>query len=189
MRIGILALQGAVEPHAEKLRSRGAEVVEVRLTRDLADIAGIILPGGESTAMIKILHKNKLWEDLKAFTATRPSWGVCAGAILLARKVTSPEQASLDAIDVEIERNAFGRQKDSFIGDLVSTPSWPKEPVSGVFIRAPRIRATGPDVQVLLKWGDEPVMVRSGKTLLSTFHPELTDGTQVHDYFLSFCQP
>jgi pyridoxal 5'-phosphate synthase pdxT subunit len=189
LRVGILSLQGAVEPHAEKLRALGAEVVEVRLPEHLVGIQGIILPGGESTAMIKLLHKNKLWEALASFVQTQPAWGVCAGAILLANRVASPEQDSLKALDITVERNAFGRQLDSFEADVQTTASWPKsKPLHSVFIRAPRIRDIGPDVQVLAKWQGEPVMVRSKRTLVSTFHPELTDSSQVHEYFLSLCE-
>lgn len=187
MRIGILALQGAVQPHAEKLRELGVEPVEVRLEKDLENIQGIILPGGESTTMLHMLDKNDLFGPLQKFVKARPAWGVCAGTILLAEKVHHPEQRSLAAIDIEVERNAFGRQIDSFISPLASNrPEW--KDLEGVFIRAPRIRHIGPEVKVLLRWENEPVLVETKRTLAGTFHPELSPGHALHRYFLQKCE-
>ena len=185
MKIGILALQGAVQPHAEKLIALGVQVIEVRFTRDLIDLKGIILPGGESSSMIHLLKLNQLWEPLKEYVRTRPTWGVCAGSILLAKTVTHPIQASLEAMDIEVERNAYGRQNESFIGSLTPSMHWKADqPFEGVFIRAPRIKRVNIDVQVIFEFKGEPVMVRQKHLLASTFHPELTDSTQVHEFFL-----
>jgi pyridoxal 5'-phosphate synthase pdxT subunit len=186
VKIGILALQGAVGPHEEKLRAVGAEPVEVRTAEALEGLSGIILPGGESTTMLLLLDRNGLWEPLQRFVRAKPAWGVCAGTILLAREVQHPAQRSLGAIDIAVARNAFGRQKESFIAPLDTTPEW-KSPLDGVFIRAPRITALGTGVKALLNYRGEPVMVEQGDRLASTFHPELTDDTSVHRYFLAKC--
>ena len=192
MKIGILALQGAVEPHTLKLRALGAEPVEVRTPPDLKGLFGIILPGGESTAMIHLLKLNQLWEPLAQFIQQKPCWGVCAGAILLARDVDHPKQASFSQLNLKAVRNAFGRQLDSFIGELEASDSWKREvsaePFEGVFIRAPRFEELGKELQVLASWKGEPVFVRSGFTLASSFHPELSESNHVHNYFLSLCR-
>lgn len=188
MKIGVLALQGAVEPHKQKLRELGVEPVEVRTPAELAGLSGIILPGGESTAMIHLLKLNALWEPLKAFLTRKPGWGLCAGAILLAKQVTHPAQESLGVIDIAVARNAFGRQVDSFIDSLSPTEHWHQGPVEGVFIRAPRILEVHGQAQVLFTWKEEPVMVRQGKLLAATFHPELTDSTRLHEYFVELCK-
>ena len=185
MNIGILSLQGAVEPHKRKLEALGATATEVRHARDLKDLAGIILPGGESTAMIHLLRTNKLWEPLKEFVKYRATLGVCAGAILLAKQVSSPHQPSLEAMDIEIERNAFGRQIDSFIDWCDPTLGSPFERTEGVFIRAPRIRSLNGCARPLLLWRDEPVLVEEENLIVSTFHPELTDSATIHAYFLT----
>lgn len=192
MKIGILALQGAIEPHKAKLRELGATPVEVRLPEDLKGLSGIILPGGESTAMIHLLKLNKLWEPLKQFVEKRPVWGVCAGAILLASKVTHPEQDCLKRLDVTADRNAYGRQIDSFIGSLAVTSlgreRLSSDRVEGVFIRAPRFADLGAGVVSLVTSDGEPVMVEQGKCLASAFHPELSQSNLIHEYFLSFCK-
>ncbi len=138
LRVGILALQGAVGPHAEKLSALGVTPVEVRTPNELDSLAGIILPGGESTTMIHLLHKNNLWEPLGRFVRERPVLGVCAGLILLAKEVEHPAQDSLGALDVSVARNAFGRQIHSFIDTQNATPEWKGQTgIEGVFIRAP----------------------------------------------------
>ena len=186
MRVGILALQGAVEPHEKLLRRLGVEPVLVRTPGQLQVSDALILPGGESTAMLKLLEKNRLVEPMKEYLANRPAWGICAGAILLAREVTSPAQESFRVIDISVERNAFGRQINSFVDEIVGTKDWPGGGTrEGVFIRAPRITAVGDGVKVLFEWEGEPVMVEQGSLLASTFHPELTQDTAVHQYFLS----
>ena len=189
MKVGILALQGAVQPHETKFRELGIETVQVRVAKDLDNLRGIILPGGESSAIIHLLKLNALWNPLMEFTATHATWGICAGAILLAKKVSNPSQVSLNQIDIEITRNAYGRQSESFISDLEPTSHWKKDsPFEGVFIRAPRINTTGPEVRTLFSFKSEPVMVEDRHLLVSTFHPELTNSTTVHEYFLNKCQ-
>jgi 5'-phosphate synthase pdxT subunit len=188
MRIGILALQGAVEPHSKKLKFLGAIPVEVRAPSDLEGLAGIILPGGESTTMIHLLKLNALWEPLLGFVHTKPAWGVCAGAILLAKGVHSPSQISLEALNIEVDRNAYGRQRNSFIDRLTPTAEWTDPtPVEGVFIRAPKFSRIFGETRVLLNWKDEPVLVEERNVLASSFHPELTDSTKIHEYFLKKC--
>lgn len=188
LKVGVLALQGAVEPHARHLERIGASVVRVRKPEHLEGLAGIILPGGESTTMIHLLHLNRLWEPLRQFVHTKPAWGVCAGAILLARKVTHPEQEALGAVDIDVARNAYGRQTESFCTALTPTAAWESQPIEGVFIRAPRITRVGQGVRVLMTHQNEPVMVAEGSRLVSTFHPELTESLTVHHYFLTQCE-
>lgn len=189
MVIGILALQGAVEPHETKFKSLGVFSRQIKQSKDLEGLDGLVLPGGESSAMIHLLKLHGLWFSLKDFVKTKPTWGLCAGAILLAREVGTPLQESLEAIDISINRNAFGRQSESFIAPLIArTEFLDKDPFPGVFIRAPRIMKTGKDVQILFEWNQEPVMVREGFTLASTFHPELTESDILHRYFLKVCE-
>ena len=187
-KVGILALQGAVEPHARHLEQLGAEVVRVRKPNHLLGLSGVILPGGESSAMIHLLKLNQLWEPLRDFVACKPVLGVCAGAILLAKQVTHPEQISLEAIDIHVVRNAYGRQNESFLAPLSSSPEWKGDAIQGVFIRAPRLRPLHDGVHVLFRYQSEPVMVEQGKKLAASFHPELTDSLAVHHYFLNKCQ-
>jgi pyridoxal 5'-phosphate synthase pdxT subunit len=188
VKVGILALQGATQPHARHLERVGAEVVWVRKPDHLVGLAGIILPGGESSAMIHLLKLNRVWEPLKAFAQEKPVFGVCAGAILLASRVTHPEQDSLHAIELEVARNAFGRQVDSFIAPLVPTPDSPLTSFDGVFIRAPRFTKVGASAKVLLQYQGEPVMVEQGKCLAASFHPELTENIAIHHYFVTQCE-
>lgn len=166
--------------------------MEVRYSHQLSDLAGIILPGGESTTMLHLLHLNRLWEPLKAFVRERPSWGACAGAILLARQVSHPVQESLGRLAVSVERNGYGRQIDSFIGPLTVTPPGRErlgtDQLEGVFIRAPRIVRRDAGVVVLAEQQGEAVMVEEGDCLASTFHPELSSAMPVHEYFLKRCQ-
>ncbi len=188
MRVGILALQGAVEPHREKLLALGADVVLVRNKAELAMADSLILPGGESTAMVLLAKEYDLWSELKTFASTKPCWGVCAGAILLANHVTHPaSQESLGAIDMTVERNAFGRQADSFI-DSVDLVDGPAPKVEGVFIRAPRFQKLGESVIVLGTWKGEAVHVEQGLVRASSFHPELGDDLTLHRDFIKKCQ-
>lgn len=188
MKVGVLALQGAVEPHEEKLKKLGATPIQVRREKDLTGLQGIILPGGESSTMIHLLRLNELWEPLAQFVKEKPAWGVCAGAILLAEEVSHPAQVSFGQMPIAVARNAFGRQIDSFISPLDPTEHWKeKETVEGVFIRAPRILSMKPGVRALFSFKDEPVMVESGRTLVSTFHPELSQSDAIHRYFLKLC--
>lgn len=188
MKIGILALQGAVHPHEEKLQGLGVTPVQVRRTHDLDGLSGIILPGGESTTMLHLLELNALWEPLQRFTSEYPTWGVCAGTILLAKRVEHPGQKSLAQLDITAERNAYGRQNESFVDAISGTAKWSGTPqFEGIFIRAPRIRNVGSSATVLFHHRDEPVMVEEKHLLASTFHPELTDSSAIHEYFISKC--
>jgi len=184
MRIGVLALQGDFALHARALEKCGVEAVEVRKPEQLDQVDGLIMPGGESTTLLKLMDAWGFVPALEKFHgAGKPIFGTCAGLILLAREVESPKQFSLGLIDVAVERNAYGRQRESF--EAAGTANLDKKPVplEMVFIRAPRIRRMGPDVQVLAEHGGEPVMAQQDRVLVATFHPELTDTTTVHQYF------
>jgi len=190
MVVGILALQGAVQPHREKLKSLGVETLEVRTQEELAKCDRLILPGGESSALIHLLKKSGLWDSVCEFAKTKPTFGFCAGAILLSKRVTSPTQESLGILDAEIERNAFGRQIQSFIDWVTPARSSPIEKkLEAVFIRAPRFKSLGNQVKVLLDYQGEPVCVQEGFCLAATFHPELTDNNELHKYFLQLGKP
>lgn len=188
IQVGILALQGAVEPHVRHLERVGAEVVRVRKPEHLKGLSGIVLPGGESTTMLHLLHLNRLWNPLKEFLADKPALGVCAGAILLANEVSHPVQESLGLVDLKVCRNAFGRQVDSFEATLTKTDNWPGETIDGIFIRAPKFLRVGPEAKVLFTYEGEPVMVEQGKILAASFHPELTESLAVHHYFITKCE-
>ena len=183
MKIGILAVQGDYEAHARMLARLGTDYVLVRTPEEAAQVDAMILPGGESTTMLKFLKEEGLEAALRALNARgAPFFGTCAGAILLARDVRGPAQESLGFIDVAITRNAYGRQLAS---EVRSAPSKLKsEPLEMVFIRAPWIEETGPGVEVLAREGGRPVLVRAGRILAATFHPELSEDTTVHEYFL-----
>lgn len=190
-RIGVLALQGAFREHRQRLEGLGAAVTEVRLGRDLGGLSGLILPGGESTTMARLMTEYDLWEPVRAFHAAGGHlWGTCAGAILLSRDVQGAppqfgRQDSLNLLDVTVQRNAFGRQIDSFTTDL---------PVRGldgaftaVFIRAPAFTRVGDGVEVLAEYGGQAVMVRAGRVTASAFHPELTPDARLHELFVQRC--
>jgi pyridoxal 5'-phosphate synthase pdxT subunit len=186
VKIGVLALQGDFAQHARALARCGTEVdvVEVRKPEQLDDLDGLIVPGGESTTLLKLMDAWGFVPALEKFHAGgRPVFGTCAGLILVAREVTGPRQFSLGLIDVGVERNAYGRQRESFeaagTADLGSAPA----PIEMVFIRAPRIRRVGEDVQTLARHAGEPVLARQGTVLVATFHPELTDDPTIHRYF------
>jgi pyridoxal 5'-phosphate synthase pdxT subunit len=181
-RIGVLAIQGDYAAHAAALAEVGAEPVEVRTEADLAGIDGLILPGGESTTMLRFLDRRMLFEPLKLFAASKPVFGTCAGAILLACEVLNPPQRSLGLLDAVVERNAYGRQIDSSIE--IEPTSLPGGPMEMVFIRAPRIVNTGPEVQSLARRSEFPVLVRQGHILAATFHPELSADRRVHRLFV-----
>jgi len=180
--IGVLALQGAYDAHARTLTSLGATPKLIRLPDELSNLDGLIMPGGESTTMLKFLERNGFFETLQAFVQTTPTFGTCAGAILLAKDVASPTQRSLAALDITIERNAYGRQNDSVI--LTAPTILEGGPLEMVFIRAPRITRTGPAVETLATRDDAPVLVRQGHLLAATFHPELSPDPRVHQLFL-----
>lgn len=180
--IGVLALQGAYDAHAQTLRKLGANPRLVRLPGDLDGLDGLIMPGGESTTMLKFLEQRGFFDVLKIFVHSIPAFGTCAGVILLAKDVTNPAQKSLGALDITVERNAYGRQIDSTI--LQTDSSLPGGPLEMVFIRAPRITRTGDGVETLAIRGNHPVLVREGHLLAATFHPELGHDTRVHQLFL-----
>jgi pyridoxal 5'-phosphate synthase pdxT subunit len=181
-RIGILAIQGDYAAHAEALAESGAEPVEIRKPDQLSGIDGLILPGGESTTVLRFLEKHSFFEDLKQFCGTHPVFGTCAGAILLAREVLNPPQRSLGLLDAVVERNAYGRQIDSAI--LTAETELPGGPLEMVFIRAPRIAETGPSVQVLARRDNSPTLVRQGSLMAATFHPELSSDRRIHQLFV-----
>jgi 5'-phosphate synthase pdxT subunit len=181
-RIGVLAIQGDYAAHAEALVEAGGEPIEVRNPEELAGLDGLILPGGESTTMLKFLERRGLFESLKEFAAARPVFATCAGAILLAREVLHPPQRSLGLLDAVVERNAYGRQIDSSI--LTEPTSLPGGPLEMVFIRAPRIIEVGPGVEVLARREGFPVLARQGNLLAATFHPELSRDRRVHKFFV-----
>jgi 5'-phosphate synthase pdxT subunit len=181
-RIGVLAIQGDYAAHSEALAEVGAIPIEVRKREELTAIDGLILPGGESTTILKFLERQDLFDELKHFCSTHPVFGTCAGAILLAREVRNPAQTSLGVLDVVVERNAYGRQIDSSIH--FSESAFGGEKLEMVFIRAPRIIEAGPDVEVLARREGMPALVRQGKLLAATFHPELTTDRRVHKAFV-----
>jgi pyridoxal 5'-phosphate synthase pdxT subunit len=172
-RIGVLALQGAFREHARALRAAGAEVVEVRLPAQLDGLDGLVIPGGESTTIAKLARLYGLDEAIRAFG--RPIFGTCAGMILLDRR-------HLGLADLEVARNAYGRQVASFEADLELEGD--ERPFRGVFIRAPRVRDLGPEVEVLAAHEGEPVLLRDDDVLVAAFHPELTDDPRIHERFL-----
>ena len=185
MKIGVLALQGDFALHARALGKCGAEVVEIRRPEQLADIDGLIMPGGESTTLLKLMDLWGFVPALEKFHGSgKPIFGTCAGLILAAREVSNPTQLSLNLIDVGVERNAYGRQRESFATPGTVTLDGQTVPLQMVFIRAPRIRRVGESVQTLASHDGEAVMARQGTVLVATFHPELTDDPTVHAYFV-----
>lgn len=187
MKVGILAVQGDYEAHAAALTSAGATPVLVRTPRDMENIDALILPGGESTTQLQFLREEGLEQSIRDFAkAKRPIFGTCAGAILLANKVTHPAQDSLGLADVTVERNAYGRQLSSAVrqGDSEISPT----PIEMVFIRAPIIAKSGPGVKVLAEYNGDPVLVQQGNILIATFHPELSQDSAVHKYFLKMAR-
>ncbi|HZT30069.1 MAG TPA: pyridoxal 5'-phosphate synthase glutaminase subunit PdxT [Bryobacteraceae bacterium] len=187
-RAGILALQGDFEAHGRTLARLGAEPVFVRTAAELDAVDGLIIPGGESTTMLKLLRLEDLLEPLREFGRRKPIFGTCAGAILLATGVTHPEQESLALMDIDVERNAYGRQIDSRVARLSPEEEFAARTEPGdleaVFIRAPIIRRVGGAARVLARFLDDPVLVEQGSHLVATFHPELTTDTRVHGLFL-----
>jgi 5'-phosphate synthase pdxT subunit len=209
MTIGVLALQGDFDAHRRRLEELGAEVVLVKKPEQLDAIDGLVIPGGESGTFLNLLGQAG-FEKLKEFVRVKPTFGTCAGAILLATEVENPTQRGLGALDIRIRRNAYGRQIDSSIreGKLLLaelSPAKPKKdrvkkngsgkaklpasttenlPLEMVFIRAPKIERVGPGVEVIATEGNDPVAVRQGRVMAATFHPELSDDTRVHQAFL-----
>ena len=179
MKIGVLALQGDFDAHRRRLEQLGAEVVLVKKPAQLDDIDGLVIPGGESGTFLKLLG-DAGFEKLKKFVRLKPTFGTCAGAILLASEVENPKQPGLGALNIRIRRNAYGRQIDSSIrAGLLGNSS-----LEMVFIRAPKIEHVGPGVEVIATEGRDPVAVRQGRAMAATFHPELSDDTRIHQAFL-----
>jgi pyridoxal 5'-phosphate synthase pdxT subunit len=173
MRVGVLALQGNFREHAAMLRRLGVDVVEVRKPKELEGLDGLVVPGGESTTFMRLMRLYGLDGALRTFPA--PVFGTCAGMIVL-------DRGHLGLMDLEVDRNAYGRQVASFEADLQLDGD--DEPLRGVFIRAPRVRDVGPDMEVLAEHDGEPVLLRQGRFLVASFHPELTEDTRVHELFL-----
>ncbi|MGA2117338.1 MAG: pyridoxal 5'-phosphate synthase glutaminase subunit PdxT [Bryobacteraceae bacterium] len=187
-QVGVLALQGDFAAHAAAIERAGARAVFVRDREQFNDIDGLVIPGGESTTMLKLLHYDNLMEPLAAFGREKPVFGTCAGAILIARNVFHPAQESLGLMDIGVERNAYGRQIDSRVVEIAVEPEFETRTARGrleaVFIRAPIIRRVGPSAHVLAEYRGDPVLVEEGRHLVATFHPELTADPRVHTLFL-----
>ncbi|MBA3718550.1 MAG: pyridoxal 5'-phosphate synthase glutaminase subunit PdxT [Actinobacteria bacterium] len=173
MKIGVLAVQGNFREHIQMLRRLGADAVEVRKPEQLAELDGLVVPGGESTTFMRLMRLYGLDEALRRFQG--PVLGTCAGMIVLDRD-------HLGLVDIAVDRNAYGRQVASFEADLALDGD--ERPLRGVFIRAPRVREAGPDVQMLAELDGEPVALRDGRFVVTSFHPELTDDTRIHERFL-----
>jgi len=183
--VGVLALQGDFEAHRKAVERAGGRAVEVRTAKELEACGGLIVPGGESTTMLKLLEIEDLTEPLRQFATRKPIFGTCAGAILLAHSVTKPTQPSLDLIDIDVERNAYGRQINSQVARLqVGTNK-----MEAVFIRAPKILRVGPGGKILATYNGDPVWVEQGRHMVTTFHPELTADSRVHERFLRLISP
>jgi pyridoxal 5'-phosphate synthase pdxT subunit len=183
MAIGVLAIQGDYAAHARMLRRIGVDAIDVRGSNDLDATDGLIIPGGESTTMLKFIEGENLGASITDFARRgKPILGTCAGAILLAREVYNPPQASIGLIDIGVERNGYGRQVDSFIAEVETAIEG--GPLEAVFIRAPKIKRVGLDVEVLASLNGEPVLAREGNILAATFHPELTEDTRAHSLFV-----
>ena len=182
MRVGVLAIQGDYEAHKARLEQLGAAVTLVRKPEQLDAIDAIVIPGGESSTFLNFLVERGFLEKLRNFVSAKPTFGTCAGAILLAKDVENPPQQSLGALDIRIRRNAYGRQIDSSI--KAAATKFGGGPLEMVFIRAPKIVETGKGVEVLASEGGDPVLVRQGKIMAATFHPELSPDTRVHEEFL-----
>jgi pyridoxal 5'-phosphate synthase pdxT subunit len=187
-KIGVLALQGDFAAHAAAIERAGAVPVLVREREQFREIDGLIIPGGESTTMLKLLRLDGLYDELADFAKGKPVFGTCAGAILMAKDVSRPAQDSLGVMDIAVERNAYGRQIDSRVVELAPNVEFEERTAPGkleaVFIRAPIIRQVRDGVRVLAEYGGDPVLVEQGRHLAATFHPELTKDDRVHRLFL-----
>lgn len=179
IKIGVLALQGDFDAHRRRLQELGAEVILVKRPAQLDEIDGLVIPGGESSTFLNLLG-DAGFEKLKQFVLHKPTFGTCAGAILLAREVENPAQRGLGAIDVSVKRNAYGRQLESSVRE----GQFQGSPMEMVFIRAPKLSRLGAGVETLATEGEDPVAVRQGTTVVATFHPELTPDTRMHKFFL-----
>ena len=182
-QIGVLGLQGAYAKHLAVLQQLDVQAVDVRKPGDLEECHGLIIPGGESTTMTKLINEIDMHDALLKFSVDRPVFGTCAGMILMAAKVDDGRVETLNLLDIEVERNAYGRQIDSFIDELDVTTNGQAFSMRGVFIRAPRIKNMGDGVEVLASVNGEPVLVQEGHHMAAAFHPELTGETRIHNYF------
>lgn len=183
MKIGVLALQGAVVEHVRLLQQAGADAAAVKKVEELQDLDGLVIPGGESTTISKLMHKYGFMDAITQFAAEgKPLFGTCAGAILLAKEINGQDDAHLQLMDIKVERNAYGRQKESFEVNLPIAGVAPDFPA--VFIRAPYIMEVGATTQVLAKYDEKIVAARQGQFLAASFHPELTEDDRFHKYFL-----
>jgi len=182
-KIGVLGLQGAYAKHLAVLQQLDVQAVDVRKPGDLEECHGLIIPGGESTTMTKLINEIDMHDALLKFSVDRPVFGTCAGMILMAAKVDDGRVKTLNLLDIEVERNAYGRQIDSFIDELDVTTNGQAFSMRGVFIRAPRIKKMGDGVEVLASVNGEPVLVQEGHHMAAAFHPELTGETRIHNYF------
>jgi 5'-phosphate synthase pdxT subunit len=182
--VGVLALQGDFEAHQKALERAGAEAMQVRTPDELARVQGLVIPGGESSTMLKLLDETGLKQPLRNFAAEKPVFGTCAGAILVAKEVSNPVQEALGLMDIQVERNAYGRQLDSRIVSL-HPEGLAGGDLEAVFIRAPIIRRVGEGATVLARYNGDPVLVEQGRHIVATFHPELTPDLRVHELFLS----
>ncbi|MER3501959.1 MAG: hypothetical protein IMHGJWDQ_000650 [Candidatus Fervidibacter sp.] len=188
MRIGVVAIQGDFAEHMAMLQRLNVEPVKVRLPQDLEGLDGVIIPGGESTTIGIVGTRYGLLDALRERVEEGlPVFGTCAGAILLAKTILESDQPRIGVLDIVINRNAYGRQKDSFEANIL-VPRLGEVPVRGVFIRAPVIEAVGPEVEALAELDEKPVLVQQGHIVAATFHPELTDDTRLHRYFLRLCE-
>lgn len=184
MKIGVLALQGAVAEHIRSIEAAGAEAIPVKLTEQLAEIDGLIIPGGESTTIGKLMRKYGFIDAVRQFSAAgKPIFGTCAGLIVLAKHIEGQDEAHLGLMDMQVARNAFGRQRESFETNLAVHGI--DQPVRAVFIRAPLITSVAKQVEVLCTYNDEIVTAREGHLLACSFHPELTSDYSLHAYFLN----
>ena len=182
-QIGVLGLQGAYAKHLAVLQQLNVQAVDVRKPGDLEECHGLIIPGGESTTMTKLINEIEMHDALLKFSVDRPVFGTCAGMILMAAKVDDGRVKTLNLINIEVERNGYGRQIDSFIDELDVTTNGQAFSMRGVFIRAPRIKNMGDGVEVLASVNGEPVLVQEGHHMAAAFHPELTGETRIHNYF------
>lgn len=181
MRVGVLALQGCVDPHFKHLSNLGIKSLKVKTLSDLETVNRLILPGGESTTMLRLLHSTGLYSGIIKFAQSNPVWGICAGAILIAKEVSHPEQDSLGLIDIHAHRNHYGSQLDSFESELMVQPLNKKMMVQ--FIRAPLLTPTSESIKVLASHKESPVLMQQNRVLVSSFHVELGEDSSLHEYF------
>ncbi|MHB1302272.1 MAG: pyridoxal 5'-phosphate synthase glutaminase subunit PdxT [Acidiphilium sp.] len=181
LKVGVVALQGDYAAHADALRSSDTEIVLVRATEELADLNGLVIPGGESTALLKLLTRENMFEAVREFAMAKPVFGTCAGCIILAKEVLPSPQRSLAVLDIVVQRNGYGRQIESRVAmeDCALSGGW----LEMVFIRAPRIVRAGSRVEILARYGGFPTLVRQGNILATTFHPELSADRRIHRFF------